>query len=138
MKAAAQEEKARKALEQAQLLKEREVVLFISCSFELISLQKRVAAVKDKEKMAKKLEKFRKAAAQAQRDLLRSEETAQLLAEKVSSCCSSRFVSLNEVKVEIAEVETGVLLRQQQEVQEAIDNAKREATKVDSPQCRLL
>ena len=76
-------------------------------------------------------------AAQAQRDLLRSEETALLLAEKVIEKKErtkngedlSQFFHMR-TQVEYAEAETGLLLRKAQEAELAIEKIKRDKAEV--------
>lgn len=106
MKAVAKEDKVRRAAEQARLLKERE---------------HREMAERDKQRLSQRLEKLKKQAVQAQRDLIRSEETAQLLAEKI----------------EIAEVETGLLLRKSHEAEAAYERVKQEKAKTDEEKRQL-
>eukprot|EP00048_Salpingoeca_helianthica_P002831 m.61195 g.61195 ORF g.61195 m.61195 type:complete len:583 (+) comp12331_c0_seq2:54-1802(+) len=100
MKAMAAEEKARRAAEQGKLMKEKE---------------QREIAEREKQKLLIKLEKMKKQAAQAQRSLLRSDETAQLLAEKI----------------EIAEVETGLLLRKAHEAEAAYARVRQEQARTE-------
>jgi merlin protein len=93
MKAQAREEKARKQMERSRLAKEK---------------MARDEAVREKIELEKKLQYFEEEAQRANKALLRSEETADLLAEKVRC----------------AEEESGLLSRKAQEAEREIERAR--------------
>jgi merlin protein len=99
MKAQAREEKARKQMERSRLAKEK---------------MARDEAVREKIELEKKLQYFEEEAQRANKALLRSEETADLLAEKVRC----------------AEEESGLLSRKAQEAEREIERARMAAFRV--------
>eukprot|EP00050_Salpingoeca_kvevrii_P021326 m.109160 g.109160 ORF g.109160 m.109160 type:complete len:580 (-) comp9291_c0_seq1:22-1761(-) len=118
MKAAALEEKQRRAQEQAQLHKERQL---------------REAALRDKHKLATKLEKMKRQAAKAQRDLLRAEEHALMFQQKLERAGEEHAQLRHQAQQTQSELQQLLVdkTRTDEEklhLQEQIERARREAS----------